>query len=411
MLACMEHVVVLSTAQEDEHAMTFVQGTPIPVFVGPCGEGSRYLCGHCLNLIARGVSERHFNDVRFRCFYCGKLSLVPARPVLSKTVTGRPGQYVLRTPVTMGAASMVSEAAIDAWTARVEEVQGLFARTGRRPTATERQALVDRIISYVEPAAWVPIAARHARSLASPNAPKAPHRLAQLVFRVEEARDAWGASPSLDKAVAELELVTSLFGLWESDENWSILQRELRDAKNYLHTIALLMTLALALNSGIPVNLHFSADGGRAADLQGAVDATVTAAIELKVPQELAYPPKPVTREAAEHIVAKARKRAGKQIDRSGSNILVIAGFDLGRTDLDRLEAAAYQWLARKPRPHISGLLIVATCITNSPAPASLNTAAALRVIGNESARLPLVPGSVVPPVGKLPDSIVAVAP
>jgi len=210
------------------------------------------------------------------------------------------------------------------------------------------------------------LAEQRGRSSSTP--PERRHSLMAVVQLIEAAVRSFAtdASPVVDaRAAAELKLLFSFLDRWRAHPLWHKLVTALEN--EYEHTIATLGTASFLEDMGNRVELQENSTKRGADVLLLAADGHEFAAVEVKTPRPLRWPSEELSQSQADAIVERAMKKAQTghkgQLARRKPGMLVIVGFHLSASDLQRLETAARAYLANasvaRRHAHIIGIAVL----------------------------------------------------
>lgn len=364
----------------------FTQQTAEPVVRDDWPDGFDYVCGHCGQMVlASCVVDEQLWDLAFQCFGCKGISTGPALPpgmaVPPRTIVTLPGLSPVSNPIDLRGQVLVGKVAVD----RMEKESGRMGSTfgGRAsptpPTegnANYLEQLICDVRQLLGPM-FDTLDAADRKGRASKTPPRKRHPLMVAAESVRAAIATFGtATPTVNVSYV-MELVTLLqtFERWKEHPLWPKMQKALGTAE-YLHTVITLAAATFLVDAGNSVVLY-EAHVGRAPDLLLVVGPRRRVAVEVKMPEALRIPGRPLGFEALLKVVKAAMKRAGGgakgQLSRQQPGLLVIGGFHLYESDLSAFNQAATTYLTAatkgKRHAHLIGIGLVpfGTAVTRGP--------------------------------------------
>lgn len=335
-----------------------VQASPGPVVVDDWPDGDDVNC-ECGQVLARCIVPDQVWNISIQCSICGGLvdlpSLPPGAALPGAAVVLHEKRYVINGTVELKRQALIGQGALDQRIAEIGERGSTFRRRhgGRRNV---EEGALDEILNHVvelgEP--FLPKLELSDRlGQASPTPPKRRHGMARAVALLREGISSLNSSlPMLDpRAVTELDALRTFSTRWRGHPEFESLRQALES--EYEHTVVLLAAATLLEDHGNGVVLQATGQR-RTPDLRLVLAPGREASVEVKAPHLLSWREEPVTSDLAVRVITKALKKAGTgrkgQLSRDKDGLLVVGGFHLNRSDLDRLERAAERLLKNAKR-------------------------------------------------------------
>lgn len=343
------------------------QESDAPVFVGSADDGDQIACA-CGSLLAARLHRNAIFNISFRCFRCREVTDGPVRPagfpVDPSIWTFDVGEFHAGHQIIPRGVSITGTLAVQDRTAEVEA--GL-----RRVAELDPQALPDFLRGLLGSRFDVAVE-RYRRGAASRTPPRRVHRLAELVVRTPELLRAGSPTP------VELVVACTVFSFWSNDPAWEEMREAISDSTNYVHN---LLTLTLAwhlLHQGQGIGLfHPPVRDHRIADLRWMVGAREVH-VEVKTPaclqRSLADNSSPRT---IDHVktLSDALSGTSGQLNTADAGMVAIGSLGLGDLELDRLETAAGEVLARTARQRLMAIVLVNLHMVGSQAGVTIRVA------------------------------------
>jgi hypothetical protein len=352
------------------------QAGPGPVIKGDHAAGDNYLCPWCerRTLIERGILGGLW-DLVIECGDCNRRSatpqLPPGMPLGQPLVMLTVGIYRSSDPVLQNVSVVLAgQPAVER--RRAETNRG---REAPDPEVVLDAALCEGILTEIEgllPDLLADLRPTHRRGGASLTPPRVPHRLLQLMDRVEASAHSLREDdiPQVDAAaLIELRSAVTVLKRWQRDPAWPALIRSMREPTSYAHTIITLVVASALTDQGNGVALEAAeaVQSQRTADLRLAIGALDRFDVEVKSPTALQDPLPALGARQAKKLVQRLLKKSAagsrRQLGSERPGLLAIGGFNMSPSHLDMLERASAGALASTTarRPLLAGILIV-TC-------------------------------------------------
>jgi len=350
-------------------ATVLVQRSSGLVFRGSDEDGISYLCAHCKEaVLAEQVAEGELWDIGFQCLACGRRSVtrwpegekaVPQRHLLFEARDYNIGRTVYGRDVALVSAAFAQRSAARAKHAAVSETSTKVDPEFCRRLVERAEAVLGSVFESIKES--------HTRAKGSGTSPREPHRLMDLVDRVEVSASSLedGTNVVDGEALAELLAVVEVFEHWNGHARWPEIRQSLANPPGFPHAVVTLSAARLLGDAGNAVVLEpGDNNGGRAADLRIELTPRERIPTEVKAPLALQGPLiERLEAEKARRLVAKARKKAGTgatgQIGQGKSAVLIVGGFHLTQEDLGTLREASEDVLAKEKRPTLMAIALV----------------------------------------------------
>jgi hypothetical protein len=356
--------------------VVLVQAGPGPVIKGEHSAGEDYACPWCerRTLIERGILSGLW-DLVIECGACNRRSATPQLP--PGMALGQPlvvltvGTYRISDPVLQDVSVVLAgQPAVERRSTETSK-----GREGPHSEAVLDAALCEGLLTEIEgllPDLLADLRPTYRRGGTSPTPPRVPHRLLQLMDRVEASarslRD--DEIPQVDAAaLIELRSAATILKRWQGDPAWPVLIRSMREPTSYGHTIITLVVASALTDQGNGVALEAAkgVQSKRTADLRLAIGAMDRFDVEVKSPILLQDPIPALGARQAKKLVHKLLKRAAagsrRQLGSEHPGLLAIGGFNMSPAHLDMLERASAGAFASARAQHsqLAGILLV-TC-------------------------------------------------
>ena len=380
-----------------------------PMWVGDGRGPVDLICPACGCVLACRLWERSILDVLVRCPECSRLlcsrSRRPGEPVPNAFVLMPDGRYEPIGPLKAkdDPVTVVGRRALD----------GYVRETGRppaRPLGTwngnaremTRESIHRDADSLVEILGdrYAELVAVDQRGRSSKTPPEHRHRVVELIEALrataEELRESplWRPITIQGDPLAEGMATVEVCRRWSQHPAWpELLETLVDDVVEPQHTIMLLASASFLVDVGNGVGVH-----GRSSSIIPDLWIQATVAdrmeVEVKTPQSLRSPGRPLGPETCDRIIDREYKRSKEQLAGALSAMLVIGGFHLG-SNLDALEAAANGRMRARVRyrPHWTGIILVDVTYENKIGPEGVGgffPAIRTKTIGLEGYRGPM---------------------
>jgi hypothetical protein len=257
--------------------VVLVQAGPGPVIKGEHSAGEDYTCPWCerRTLIERGILSGLW-DLVIECGACNRRSATPQLP--PGMALGQPlvvltvGTYRISDPVLQDVSVVLAgQPAVERRSAETSK-----GREGPHSEAVLDAALCEGLLTEIEgllPDLLADLRPTYRRGGTSPTPPRVPHRLLQLMDRVEASarslRD--DEIPQVDAtALIELRSAATILKRWQGDPAWPALIRSMREPTSYGHTMITLVVASALTDQGNGVALEAAkgVQSKRTADLR-----------------------------------------------------------------------------------------------------------------------------------------------
>lgn len=332
------------------------------------GEDWDCQCGRALG---RGLYPRQLLNILIECGECGCLMRssvrTPGEPIPGRPVFLSPGnRYVIggELDVADKPVAMVGQDAIASYYREVGRSEAGFNE--QPPTTTDLAASLRDAPETLRGLLGDDAArleAADVRGQASSTPPGSRHRVVRLIRFAEEMAPAVesGSAVEVDgNLLAELMTLLSSAKRWKNHPTWPALRAAfVSEAEHTLMLLAVASYLVDA-NNGVGIHVNPTRQNVGTADLWIEPDLASRIDLEIKTPQALRGPVKPLTEPSAIRVVTKALEKSRRQRRSTRSNLLVIGGYHLGASyDVLCSTAKAILVLEQRRWTSLAGIVLV----------------------------------------------------
>lgn len=339
--------------------------------------GFDYQCGHCGQMVlASCVVDDQLWDLAFQCYGCKGVSLSPALPpgmaLPPGTIQTLSGLLPVKTTIELRRQVLVGKSAVERRQNEAGPRGSTFGGKTKSPPvvadANYFEQLIRDVRELVGPAVFDNLGTVDRKRRQSKVPTKKRHPLMVAVESVRAAIATFGApTPTVNVSYAtELAALLLTFQRWKQHPQYPKMVGALALQNEYLHTVITLGAAAFLEDVGNSVVLNETAVE-RAPDLLLVVGAQRRAAVEVKVPETLRVPGRPLGYETLLKVIEAAMKKARTgtkgQLSRDRPALLAIGGFHLYGSDVSDFHQAATSYLTAATKgnrhAHLMGIGLV----------------------------------------------------